>query len=204
MSVSGELQRAFLLRVARKALIDRGFEVDFLPEVFAEIRGLASPATTDGTVRDLRTLPWCSIDNDDSRDLDQLTVAVPLPGSNTRLLVAVADVAALVMPNSALDRHAAPNTTSIYTPPQTFPMLPDPLGTDLTSLVQGKDRLAMVVELIVDDDGVGGTPGEGDQIQRETDPVSHDRVRQPDSRFRWICGSGQSDEDQRENYAPRR
>lgn len=154
MSVPGELQRTFLLRVARKALIDRGFEVDFLPEVFAEIRRLSPSAPPN--VRDLRQLPWCSIDNDDSRDLDQLTVAEPLPGGNTRLLVAVADVGALVTPNSALDRHAAINTTSIYTPPQTFPMLPDPLSTDLTSLVQGKDRFAMVVELVVDDEGAGG------------------------------------------------
>jgi exoribonuclease-2 len=158
MSVPREQQRALLLRVARQALGERGFEADFSAAVLAEVRGLTISTGPSGTeVRDLRSLPWCSIDNDDSRDLDQLTVAEALAGGGTRVLVAVADVSAAVTPGSALDKHAAINTTSIYTPPQTFPMLPDRLSTDLTSLVRAEDRLALVVEIVVDEEGMGGT-----------------------------------------------
>src|SRR4051812_13997794 len=133
MNVPREQQRALLLRVARQALAERGFEADFPAAVLAEVQGLTPPAGPySASVRDLRKLPWCSIDNDDSRDLDQLTVAEALAAGGTRLLVAVADVSAAVTPGSALDGHAAVNTTSIYTPPQNFPMLPDRLSTDLT------------------------------------------------------------------------
>jgi exoribonuclease-2 len=154
MSVPREQQRALLLRVARRALTERGFEVDFPVAALAEVQGVSPPAGPYvAGVRDLRNLAWCSIDNDDSRDLDQLTVAEVLAGGGTRVLVAVADVSEAVTPGSALDRHAAVNTTSIYTPPQNFPMLPDRLSTDLTSLVRGEDRLAMVVDMTVDDEG---------------------------------------------------
>jgi exoribonuclease-2 len=159
MSVPREQQRALLLRVARGAMTGRGFEADFPVTALAEAQSL-TPAVGPfvAGVRDLRNLPWCSIDNDDSRDLDQLTVAEALDVGGTRVLVAVADVSAAVTQGSALDRHAAVNTTSIYTPPQNFPMLPDRLSTDLTSLVRGEDRLAMVVDMVVDD-GDGGAGG---------------------------------------------
>jgi len=157
MSVRREQQRDLLLRVARRALGARGFEADFSAAVLAEVRSLTPLTGPYGAeVRDLRTLPWCSIDNDDSRDLDQLTVAEAIAGGGTRVLVAVADVSAAVAPGSALDKHAAVNTTSIYTPPQNFPMLPDRLSTDLTSLVRDEDRLAVVVELVADDSGASG------------------------------------------------
>lgn len=134
MSVPREQQRALLLRVARRALAERGFEADFPGAALGEAQGLTAPAGPFGAgVRELRDLPWCSIDNDDSRDLDQLTVAEALPAGGTRLLVAVADVSAAVPPGSALDGHAALNTTSIYTPPQNFPMLPDRLMKDSNS-----------------------------------------------------------------------
>src|SRR5262249_9026310 len=117
---------------------------------------LSAGASPGGVARDLRALPWCSIDNDDSRDLDQLTVADGPSGTCTTIRVAVADVSATVAPGSALDRHARTNTTSVYTPPRNFPMLPDRLSTDLTSLNPGVDRLAVVVEITVGDDGVCG------------------------------------------------
>src|SRR5207237_1027416 len=98
-------------------------------------------------------LPWCSIDNDDSRDLDQLSVAEPLSGGDVRVLVAIADVAAVVIKGSPVDQHAALNTTSVYTPAVIFPMLPDKLSTDLTSLADGQDRLAIVVQLVISADG---------------------------------------------------
>jgi exoribonuclease-2 len=107
-------------------------------------------------VRDLRDLAWCSIDNDDSRDLDQLTVAEGLAGDSARVLVAVADVSASVLPVSAVESHAAANTTSVYTAARNFPMLPERLSTDLTSLGENEDRLAIVIEVMVDGTGAGG------------------------------------------------
>ncbi len=106
-----------------------------------------------GSIRDLRHLTWFSIDNDDTRDLDQLSVAEPLPDGRTRLLVAVADVDALVPPGGAVDDHAGVNTTSVYTAAGVFPMLPEVLSTDLTSLHEGQERLAVVVEMLVQADG---------------------------------------------------
>ena len=156
-SVPKEQERALLLRVARQAMIERGFQVDFLPAAQAEAMKSVSPSGPYGAgVADLRSRLWCSIDNDDSRDLDQLTLAEALPDGGAKVFVAVADVSAVVGPGSALDLHAHANTTSLYTPAQNFPMLPDRLSTDLTSLVQGQDRLAMVVEVMVGADGASG------------------------------------------------
>jgi VacB/RNase II family 3'-5' exoribonuclease len=152
-----ESERALLLRVARQAMIDHGLEPDFSPAALAEAGALTDGAhADDGAVRDLRALPWCSIDNDDSRDLDQLTVADAPTNGCTTIRVAVADVSATVATGSALDRHAHANTTSVYTPPHIFPMLPDRLSTDLTSLNPDVDRLAVVVETAVGADGVCG------------------------------------------------
>ena len=157
MSRSAEPHRTLLLRVARGAMLQYGLEPDFAPAALAEARALAEPAAPwDAGVRDLTGLPWCSIDNDDSRDLDQLTLAEPLAGDGTRIRVAVADVGAAVAPGSALDAHAGTNTTSVYTPPQNFPMLPERLSTDLTSLGPDVDRLAVIIEMAVDTAGVNG------------------------------------------------
>ena len=103
--------------------------------------------------RDLRALLWCSIDNDDSRDLDQLSVAERAPDGHIRVRVAIADVDAHATKDSPIDRQAAVNTTSVYTPALVFPMLPLRLSTDLISLNPGEDRLAIVVEMMVAADG---------------------------------------------------
>ncbi len=151
----GYQHRALLQRLACRVMAERGLAPEFSPAAMAELAAIHGPAATTGAgaaVRDLRALPWCSIDNDDSRDLDQLSVAEALPDNTTRMLVAVADVAALVQQGSALDGHAAHNTTSVYTAAQIFPMLPEKLSTDLTSLNLGADRRALVVEMVFDPD----------------------------------------------------
>jgi VacB/RNase II family 3'-5' exoribonuclease len=150
----GAASSARLRRIARRVMQERGLEPDFPPAALAELAQLAAPAPPgNGGLRDLRALPWCSIDNDDSRDLDQLTVAEALPKAAGRLLVAVADVDALVRRGSALDAHARRNTTSVYTAAETFPMLPERLSTDLTSLNFGEDRVAICVDMTVAPDG---------------------------------------------------
>src|ERR1039458_3655401 len=124
--------RATLAAIARQAMIERGLEPDFPPAAQQELAAISGPAGATNDVRDVRDRLWASIDNDDSRDLDQLTVAESLAGGPVRILVAVADVDALVRKGSALDGHASRNTTSVYTPAAIFPMLPEALSTDLT------------------------------------------------------------------------
>ncbi|MEP6672874.1 MAG: RNB domain-containing ribonuclease [Chthoniobacter sp.] len=145
--------RATLAAIARRAMIERGLEPDFPPAAKQELAAIGGPATASGEVRDLRDRLWASIDNDDSRDLDQLTVAEPLAGGQVRILVAVADVDALVRKGSALDGHASRNTTSVYTPAAIFPMLPEALSTDLSSLNEDQDRIAVVADMVFETDG---------------------------------------------------
>ncbi|MFN8061141.1 MAG: RNB domain-containing ribonuclease [Vicinamibacterales bacterium] len=146
--------RQQLQTLARQAMLDRGLLPDFSPDVQREVASLDDgPPRTDTRVRDLGSRLWCSIDNDDSRDLDQLTAAEPLSGGAVRIFVAIADVDALVARGSAIDGHAGTNTTSVYTAAQVFPMLPERLSTDLTSLNEGVERLAIVVEMDVAPDG---------------------------------------------------
>jgi exoribonuclease-2 len=146
--------RLILQRIAHQAMLEKGLIPDFPPQALAELEGIHGPATaTDGSTRDLRNLIWCSIDNDDSRDLDQLTVAEGMADGAVKVLVAIADVDAVVKKSSALDDHARQNTTSVYTVAATFPMLPEKLSTDLTSLNYESDRLAMVIEMVFAGDG---------------------------------------------------
>ena len=134
-------------------MITGGLEPDFPAAALQELSGIHGAAPAASGVRDLRDRLWASIDNDDSRDLDQLTVAEALEGGRTRILVAVADVDALVGKDSALDAHAVRNTTSVYTPAVIFPMLPLKLSTDLTSLNEDADRLAVVTDMVFAPDG---------------------------------------------------
>src|SRR4029453_5516568 len=143
-----------LRAIAHKAITDRGLEPDFPSDAIQQLNGIQGAAReTDGAIRDLRTLRWCSIDNDTSRDLDQLTGAEKLSAGRVKILVAIADVDAMVKPVSPIDRHAKTNTTSVYTAAQIFPMLPERLSTDLTSLNENADRLALVIEMVVSGDG---------------------------------------------------
>jgi VacB/RNase II family 3'-5' exoribonuclease len=146
--------RSILQRIAHQVMLENGLDPDFPPQALAELDGIHGPAThAEDPTRDLSSLLWCSIDNDDSLDLDQLTVAEPLADGTTKVLVAVADVDAVVRKGSALDDHAQQNTTSVYTAAETFPMLPEKLSTDFTSLNFESDRLAIVVEMVLSADG---------------------------------------------------
>jgi VacB/RNase II family 3'-5' exoribonuclease len=146
-----------LKSIARRAMLQRGLLPDFSAEVVAQTRAITRPAAaSDPSLRDLRGSLWCSIDNDDSLDLDQLSVAEQLPDGAVKILVAIADVDAIAKKGSAIDDHARTNTTSVYTAAEIFPMLPEKLSTNLTSLADGKERLAIVIEMEVGADGAVG------------------------------------------------
>ena len=154
MNANNGQHRSILEDIAHRVMLERGLLPDFSPEALAELDRIQAPAQESAaSIRDLRNLLWCSIDNDDSRDLDQLTVAAPVTKDSVKILVAVADVDALVKTGSALDEHARHNTTSVYTSAEIFPMFPEKLSTDLTSLNDNADRLSIVVEMVIAADG---------------------------------------------------
>jgi exoribonuclease-2 len=136
-----------MVAIARRVLEDHGFE----PNAPAQIEPLGDHAAAGA--RDLRDLPWSSIDNEESKDLDQVEWAEQLADGSIRILLGIADVAAYVAKDSAIDRHAATNTTSLYTGVKTFHMLPKALSTQRTSLLEGEERLAVVTEMVVRRDG---------------------------------------------------
>jgi exoribonuclease-2 len=142
-----------LEQIARRVMQEHGFLPDFSAAAIDQLSNIQSKVSSTIATKDLRQLPWLSIDNDDSRDLDQLTTAELLAGSDVKILVAVADVDTLVKKNSAIDQHAHQNTTSIYTAGKTFPMLPEILSTNLTSLNYQEERPAIVIEMIINDGG---------------------------------------------------
>jgi len=151
---SDRQHRSILKRIAHRAMIERGLIPDFSVQVLAQLNGIQGPATQTGeSVRDLRKLLWCSIDNDDSLDLDQLTVAETNTDGSTNVLIAISDVDAIVKKQSVIDDHAKQNTTSVYTVAEIFPMLPEKLSTNLTSLNYKSDRLAIVIEMVLSLDG---------------------------------------------------
>jgi len=142
-----------LVHLAINAMTERGLEPEFSKQVDRQLSTFAGPGVeTDAAIRDLTALLWCSIDNDDSRDLDQLTVCEVLERGMVRMLVAIADVDALVKKDTPIDQHARINTTSIYTSARIFPMLPERLSTDLTSLNPHEERLALVTEMVFNAD----------------------------------------------------
>ena len=145
--------RSDLVRIATRAMTERGLEPEFSARVDHQLAAITGPASeADPAIRDLTRLLWCSIDNDDSLDLDQLTACEVLDHGTVRLWVAIADVDALVKKGTAIDEHALINTTSVYTSARIFPMLPERLSTDLTSLNFAQDRLALVTEMVFNAD----------------------------------------------------
>jgi exoribonuclease II len=145
-----------LQTMARQAMAARGFQPDFLPEAqkqLADIKAHPPLLPPSDKVRDLRGLLWSSIDNDTSRDLDQIEVAERTPSGDVKVLIGIADVDAFVPKDSPLDQHAERETTSVYTGVVTFPMLPNELSTGASSLLPDVDRLAVVTEFVVDTAG---------------------------------------------------
>jgi exoribonuclease-2 len=143
-----------LAEAARQEMIREGFHPDFPPEATQQIASLEArrqPVAADG-LRDLRHLLWSSIDNDTSRDLDQIEYAERVSGG-VRVLIGIADVDTDVPAGSAIDQHASNEATTVYTAVRTFPMLPEALSTDLTSLAENEDRLAVIIEFLVAPDG---------------------------------------------------
>src|SRR6266568_6637419 len=146
MTATHPTGKAQLQSIAHAAMLQRGLLPDFSAAVVAETNRITQAAApSEAAIRDLRGLLWASIDNDDSRDLDQLSVAEPVADGAVKILVAIADVDALVRKDSAIDGHAWTNTTSVYTAAQIYPMLPEKLSTNLTSLAEGEERLSVVI-----------------------------------------------------------
>ena len=137
-------------------MLEDGFAPDVPPDVSLQLSGLVQhpPAVAPGPdERDLRSLLWSSIDNDTSRDLDQLEVAERLPDGTTKVMVAIADVDAFVPKDSPIDQFAARQTTTVYAGVRNFSMLPEQLSTGTTSLQEAADKLAVVIEFVAGADG---------------------------------------------------
>jgi VacB/RNase II family 3'-5' exoribonuclease len=139
-------------QTAQRVLREYGFDPEFGADVEQQVAAARGPARADG-LKDLRDLLWSSIDNTESRDLDQIEVAEQLPGGAIRILVAIADVDALVGKGSPADLHAQENSTSVYTGVTIFPMLPEQFSTNLTSLNENEDRVAVVIENVIEANG---------------------------------------------------
>jgi VacB/RNase II family 3'-5' exoribonuclease len=145
-----------LQAAARKLMLENGFEPDFPPEVEQQLAAIGKqPAkfAPSAEIRDLRQLLWSSIDNDTSRDLDQIEVAEKLADGSIKVMVGIADVDAFVPQASPIDQHAGKETTTVYTGVRNFPMLPEQLSTGASSLLEGSDKLGVVIEFTVDVQG---------------------------------------------------
>src|SRR4030081_555662 len=145
-----------LQAIARQVMQAQGFQPDFPPETqkqLADIKAHPPQLTPSDKVRDLRTLLWSSIDNDTSKDLDQIEVAERLPNGDVKVMIGIADVDSFVAKDSPIDQHAERETTSVYTGVSIFPMLPNELSTGASSLLENSDRPAVVTEFVVDTGG---------------------------------------------------
>ena len=177
--------RSDLVRIAVSVMQERGLEAEFPSRVLQQVVAIQGPAHDAGEqIKNLTALLWCSIDNDDSMDLDQLTVCEVLADGGVKLQVAIADVDALVGKGTPIDDHARLNTTSVYTSARIFPMLPERLSTDLTSLNAGEDRLAVVTEMIFTADAALSRSTVYQAVVRNQAKLAYDAVAA------WIDGTG--------------
>jgi len=175
-----------LVSAAHAAMIEHGFQPDFPAGTDTELAAIQAhpePPVSPG-IKDLRNLLWSSIDNDTSKDLDQVEWAEKLPDGRIRVLIGVSDVDSRVAKGTLLDTHARSETTSVYTGVRVFPMLPPELSEGITSLNENEDRLAMVVEYAVD---ASGTVADGKAYRalvRNRAQLAYNAVGQ------WLEGSG--------------
>lgn len=172
-----------LKAIAHQAMLRNGFQPDFSAAVRQQISSLPSRVGSDG-VRDLRALVWSSIDNDDSRDLDQIEYAEALPDGRTRVLIGIADVDACVAKGSPIDQHAQSETTTVYAGVVNYPMLPNELSTGITSLLENEERLAVVTEFAVSDDGEIGDHAVYRAVVRNKAQLHYSDIGP------WLDGSG--------------
>ena len=145
-----------LQATAKQIMLEHGFEPEFPAAVSAQLAQLkqSPPAVTaSGEIRDMRNLLWSSIDNDTSRDLDQIEIAVPASNGDVKVMIGIADVDAFANKQSPIDQHASCETTTVYAGVRNFPMLPEALSTGITSLLENQDRLSVVYEFLVDSAG---------------------------------------------------
>jgi len=191
LNAGDQHHRSILERIAHRVMLEGGLRPDFSGAALAELGRLQVPARPEGgrteaapVIRDMRNFLWASIDNDDSRDLDQLTVAEAMPGGGVRVMVAVADVDSFVKDESALDEHARHNSTSVYTAGGIFPMLPEKLSTDLSSLNLNEERLAVVVEIVMGADGAILDSGISRAHVRNHAKLAYNRIAP------WLEGNG--------------
>src|SRR5580700_6128945 len=176
-----------LQATAKQVMLAHGFEPDFPPQVaqqLAELKTHPTQVTPSGDTRDLRNLLWSSIDNDTSKDLDQIEVAEGLPNGKIKLLIGIADVDAFVPKHSPIDEHAAKETTSVYTGVRIFPMLPEELSTGATSLFENVDRLSIVIEFTVDAAGSVSSSNVYRAIVRNKAQLAYNSLGG------WLDGSG--------------
>ena len=177
--------RTLLQEIAYQAMIDKNMLPEFSSRVKQELAGINKvPALSGRAVKDLRHLLWCSIDNDDSLDLDQLSVAEKMGGGMIKIRIAIADVDSLVKKGSALDDHARHNTTSVYTAAEIFPMLPNKLSNDLTSLNFEEDRPAIVIEMDIDERGKVRGSGVIQAMVKNHAKLTYDSISL------WLTGKG--------------
>jgi VacB/RNase II family 3'-5' exoribonuclease len=176
-----------LQATAKQIMLAHGFDPDFPPQVpqqLAELKTHPPQIAPGADIRDLRSLLWSSIDNDTSRDLDQIEVAERLPNGNTKVLIGIADVDAFVPKHSPIDEHAAKETTSVYTGVRIFPMLPEELSTGATSLLEGADKLSVVIEFTVDSAGSVSSSNVYRAIVRNKAQLAYNAVGG------WLAGAG--------------
>lgn len=148
------MTRIDLTEIAKRSMLERRLLPDFPADVLKEANQISEAAIPDSpSIKDMRNALWFSLDNDNSRDLDQITYAEKKDDQTYKIYIAIADVDSLVKKGSSIDRYAQQNTTSVYTPTKIFTMLPEKLSTDLTSLNEAKDRLALVAEMQVGPEG---------------------------------------------------
>lgn len=185
MNSSHTHHRSDLVRIATGAMAEHGLEAEFSPQVQQQLTAIHGPARESGPqISPLTGLLWCSIDNDDSLDLDQLTVCELLADGGWQLQVAIADVDALVSKATPIDEHARLNTTSVYTSARIFPMLPERLSTNLTSLNPDQDRLAIVTRMVFKADGTLTHSSVYRALVRNQAKLAYDAVAA------WLEGTG--------------